>query len=64
MTTTNRDYDLAEISKSMRGILMGCLMVGLMHTYFGYTNPYVSYAHMCINLQACDSERYSLEKRA
>ena len=25
----------------MRGIQMGALMVGLMHLYFGYTNPYV-----------------------
>ena len=41
VTTTNRDYDLAEISKSMRGTLMGCAMVGFMHLYLGYTNPLV-----------------------
>lgn len=41
VTTTNRDYDLAEISKSTRGILMGCAMVGFMHLYLGYTNPLV-----------------------
>lgn len=39
VTTTNRDYDLAEISKSMRGIFMGAAMVGVMHLYMGYTNP-------------------------
>ena len=41
VTTTNRDYDLAEVSKSVRGILMGMGIVALMHFYFGYTNPYV-----------------------
>ncbi|SPO21786.1 probable PHO88 - involved in phosphate transport [Ustilago trichophora] len=41
VTTTNRDYDLAEISKATRGILMGCAMVGFMHLYLGYTNPLV-----------------------
>ncbi|KAI3620369.1 hypothetical protein CBS9595_002336 [Malassezia furfur] len=41
VTTTNRDYDLAEVSKSVRGILMGMGIVALMHFYFGYTNPLV-----------------------
>jgi hypothetical protein len=27
VTTTNRDYDLAEASKAIRGVLMGCLFV-------------------------------------
>jgi hypothetical protein len=39
VTTTNRDYDLAEVSKATRGVLMGTLMVGFMHLYMGYTNP-------------------------
>ncbi|KAL4402575.1 phosphate transporter (Pho88) [Malassezia pachydermatis] len=41
VTTTHRDYDLAEVSKSMRGILMGCCIVAFMHLYLGYTNPLV-----------------------
>lgn len=41
VTTTHRDYDLDEISKSIRGIFMGMLIVGFMHLYFGYTNPLV-----------------------
>ncbi|WFD34062.1 phosphate transporter (Pho88) [Malassezia cuniculi] len=41
VTTTHRDYDLAEISKSIRGIFMGIIIVAFMHLYFGYTNPLV-----------------------
>ncbi|PWN50385.1 putative PHO88-involved in phosphate transport [Violaceomyces palustris] len=41
ITTTNKDYDLAEISKAMRGVFMGAAMVGFMHLYMGYTNPLV-----------------------
>ncbi|WFD30919.1 phosphate transporter (Pho88) [Malassezia sp. CBS 17886] len=41
VTTTHRDYDLAEIAKSMRGVLMGSAFVGFMHLYLGYTNPLV-----------------------
>ncbi|UZJ57259.1 hypothetical protein CBS101457_006579 [Exobasidium rhododendri] len=41
VTTTHRDYDLNEISKATRGVLMGTLMVGFMHLYMGYTNPLV-----------------------
>lgn len=39
VTTTHRDYDLQEISKATRGVMMGTLMVGVMHFYMGYTNP-------------------------
>lgn len=39
VTTTNRDYDLTEISKSMRGVMMGMVFVAGMHLYMGYTNP-------------------------
>ena len=42
VTTTHRDYDLAEINKSIRGIFMGTLIVSVMHFYFGHTAPYVS----------------------
>ncbi|PWN30664.1 putative PHO88-involved in phosphate transport [Jaminaea rosea] len=41
VTTTHRDYDLAEVSKAMRGIYMGMAMVAGMHFYFGYTNPLI-----------------------
>lgn len=41
VTTTNRDYDLTEISKSMRGVMMGMVFVAGMHLYMGYTNPWV-----------------------
>ncbi|WFD06498.1 phosphate transporter (Pho88) [Malassezia vespertilionis] len=41
ITTTHKDYDMAEVSKSMRGILMGCGLLAFMHLYMGYTNPYV-----------------------
>ena len=60
VTTTHRDYDLSEISKSMRGILMGSLMVGLMHLYFGYTNPYV--CGPLTHVQSRDPEHSSSEK--
>ncbi|GAA6052807.1 hypothetical protein JCM3770_006262 [Rhodotorula araucariae] len=39
VTTTNRDYDLAETSKAIRGVLMGCLFMGFMHLYMKYTQP-------------------------
>ena len=39
VTTTNKDYDLADISKAMRGVFMGMLFVGVMHLYMGYTQP-------------------------
>ena len=39
VTTTNRDYDLAEISKQMRSTLMGVGMIAFMHLYLKYTQP-------------------------
>ncbi|GAA5859235.1 hypothetical protein JCM8547_008929 [Rhodosporidiobolus lusitaniae] len=39
VTTTNRDYDLAETSKAIRGVLMGCLFMCFMHLYMKYTQP-------------------------
>lgn len=48
VTTTHRDYDLAEISKSVRGVLMGMGIVAFMHFYLGYTNPYV-FTPLCIS---------------
>ncbi|KAK0533464.1 phosphate transporter (Pho88) [Tilletia horrida] len=41
VTTTHRDYDLADVRKAMRGIIMGTVMVAVMHGYFKYTNPLV-----------------------
>ncbi|WFD19012.1 phosphate transporter (Pho88) [Malassezia caprae] len=41
VTTTHRDYDLAEISKSIRGVVMGMAFMAVMHLYMGYTNPLV-----------------------
>ncbi|KAK0556972.1 phosphate transporter (Pho88) [Tilletia horrida] len=41
ITTTHRDYDLAEVKKAMRGVITGTLMVAVMHGYFKYTNPLV-----------------------
>ncbi|GAA5895530.1 hypothetical protein JCM8208_005257 [Rhodotorula glutinis] len=39
VTTTNRDYDLAETSKAIRSVLMGCLFMAGMHLYMKYTQP-------------------------
>ncbi|BGP20359.1 hypothetical protein JCM10213_002333 [Rhodosporidiobolus nylandii] len=39
VTTTNKDYDLAEVSKAIRGVLMGCLFMCFMHLYMQYTQP-------------------------
>ncbi|KDN46999.1 putative PHO88-involved in phosphate transport [Tilletiaria anomala UBC 951] len=41
VTTTHKDYDLADINKAMRGVFMGMLFVGFMHLYMGYTQPLV-----------------------
>lgn len=50
VTTTHRDYDLQEINKSIRGVFMGAIFVGLMHFYFGYTNPYVETWRACADV--------------
>jgi hypothetical protein len=39
VTTTHKDYDLADVSKAMRGVFMGMMFVGFMHLYMGYTQP-------------------------
>ncbi|KAF8325939.1 inorganic phosphate transporter [Amanita rubescens] len=39
VTTTVRDYDLAETSKLLRGVFLGIAMMAVMHGYFGYTQP-------------------------
>ncbi|GAA5884175.1 hypothetical protein JCM3774_005406 [Rhodotorula dairenensis] len=39
VTTTVKDYDLAEASKAIRGVLMGVLFMGFMHGYMKYTQP-------------------------
>jgi len=39
VTTTNRDYDLAETSKLIRSTYMAILMMGFMHLYLNFTQP-------------------------
>ncbi|GJN94037.1 hypothetical protein Rhopal_007100-T1 [Rhodotorula paludigena] len=39
VTTTVRDYDLAETSKAIRSVLMGVLFMAFMHLYMKYTQP-------------------------
>ncbi|KAF8623291.1 hypothetical protein AX17_007463 [Amanita inopinata Kibby_2008] len=39
VTTTVRDYDLAEVSKLLRGSYIGLAIMGVMHGYFNYTQP-------------------------
>jgi len=39
VTTTVRDYDLAETSKAMRGVYTGVAMMVFLHGYMGYTQP-------------------------
>ena len=36
VTTTVRDYDLAETSKLVRAVYMGCAMMAFMHLYMKY----------------------------
>lgn len=43
VTTTVRDYDLAETSKAMKGLFTGMAFMGFLHLYMGYIPP-VSYA--------------------
>ncbi|KAK4700201.1 hypothetical protein P7C70_g6046, partial [Phenoliferia sp. Uapishka_3] len=38
-TTTNRDYDLGETSKAVRGLLIGVAIMAAMHLYMKYTQP-------------------------
>jgi len=39
VTTTVRDYDLAETSKLVRGVYMGVAMMCFLHLYMKYTQP-------------------------
>ncbi|KXN82119.1 Inorganic phosphate transport protein PHO88 [Leucoagaricus sp. SymC.cos] len=39
VTTTVRDYDLAEVSKLLRSAYFGIAMMGVMHGYFKFTQP-------------------------
>jgi len=39
INTTNRDYDLAEVTKAVRQVLIGIAMTGVMHFYFQFTQP-------------------------
>lgn len=36
MITTNRDYDLTEVSKGMRGVWIGIAMMVFLHGYLKY----------------------------
>lgn len=39
VTTTNHKYDIDQMKALYKGQLMGVGMMGVMHLYFGYTNP-------------------------
>ncbi|KAI0346208.1 inorganic phosphate transporter [Trametopsis cervina] len=39
VTTTNRDYDLGEVSKLVRGVYIGIAMMVFLHGYLHYTQP-------------------------
>lgn len=39
VTTTVRDYDLAETSKAMKGLFTGMAFMGFLHLYMGYIPP-------------------------
>jgi len=39
VTTTVRDYDLAETTKLVRGAYMGIAMMGFLHIYMKFTQP-------------------------
>ncbi|EKM57843.1 uncharacterized protein PHACADRAFT_251719 [Phanerochaete carnosa HHB-10118-sp] len=39
VATTNRDYDLTEMNKAMRGVWMGVAMMVFLHGYLKYTQP-------------------------
>lgn len=36
VVTTNKDYDLGEMSKAMRGVYMGVAMMAFLHGYMKY----------------------------
>jgi len=39
IVTTNRDYDLSETAKLVRGVYMGLAMMTFLHVYMHYTQP-------------------------
>jgi len=39
VTTTIHAYDVGQLKNLMRAQMMGVAMMGVMHIYFGYTNP-------------------------
>ena len=39
VVTTNKDYDLTEVSKAMRGVYIGIAMMAFLHGYLNYTQP-------------------------
>lgn len=41
VTTTVQQYDLGQLKNMMRSQAMGVAMMGVMHLYFGYTNPLI-----------------------
>jgi hypothetical protein len=39
VTTTVRDYDLAETGKAMKGLFTGVAFMAFLHLYMGYIPP-------------------------
>jgi Phosphate transport (Pho88) len=39
ITTTVQDYDMSQLKSSIKSAFMGIGMMGVMHLYFGYTQP-------------------------
>lgn len=48
VTTTVKDYDLAETSKLMRGVFIGVAFMGFLHVYMKYTQPLFIQAIMTV----------------
>ncbi|KAJ9108781.1 hypothetical protein QFC21_000101 [Naganishia friedmannii] len=48
VTTTVKDYDLAETGKLMRGLFIGIAFMGFLHVYMGYTQPLFIQAIMTV----------------
>jgi len=48
ITTTVKDYDLAEVSKLVRGVYMGVAMMGFLHLYMKYNPPLFVQALMAV----------------
>ena len=39
ITTTVQEYDTSQLKSSVKNTFMGIAMMGVMHLYFGYTQP-------------------------